>query len=394
MEKILDRLPKYNDSGNFETFDCNNGSFMVRIISTNQAEYNDYLSKLADAGFVLYDSNCIRDNFFATYINDAIKVHVYFTAHDGIARIIADKNLTLHNIKPELVNKKCDTTLYQFELDYRNIDCGMCYVVQCPDFSFFIIDSAHMNSAEDHNRLYNFLRKLTPGGQDIEISGWFFSHAHQDHIFMFMSFLEAGFKDCRIERLYYNLPALTVPGSESWSDSDKQTMREFNELIDRRQDIPVVKLHTGQKFFVRNLEFDVLATHEDMYPNRLDRYNDSCAVIMMRVDNCKTLFLGDACAEESTILVARYGAYLKSDIVQVGHHGYDSGNAGVYYSINAETALYPNKQEAYDGVKDNHSNRVISKLSKEIYIAGNGTAALKLPYASNTAVVSPKEIND
>ena len=37
------------------------------------------------------------------------------------------------------------TVLYQFENDYREIDCGMFYAIRCRDGSFFLIDSSHQN---------------------------------------------------------------------------------------------------------------------------------------------------------------------------------------------------------------------------------------------------------
>ncbi len=51
----------------------------------------------------------------------------------------------------------------------------------------------------------------------------------------------------------------------------------------------------------------------------------------MTVDGCRALFLGDSNVEESSILVARYGSYLKSDIIQVAHHGYNGSNVGIYF---------------------------------------------------------------
>lgn len=392
---LFDSIPSYQGGDSQRSFNCNNGSSMLRITNTTKQEYEDYLTHLVESGFTLHDSNCIRDNYFATYSSDTMLLQVYFTTHDHITRIVADPNTTLYKRKKDVTYKKlCDTTLFQMELDYTNIDCGMCYITQCADGSFYIIDSAHMFSVNDHQRLYDLLCSLTPKGEKIIISGWFFSHAHQDHIAMFMEFLKSGFKNVEIECLYYNFPDLTVPGSEWWSESDKETMREFDNLVEEHKEIPCIKLHTGQKFFIRNLEFEVLATHEDIYPGSLGNFNDSSTIIMMTVDGYKTLFLGDSDYTECTILVSRYGGYMKSDIVQVAHHGYNASNVGIYFCADAKVALYPTRQSNYSKDKITTSNRKVHELSKEIFVAGNGTVALKLPYTLGTAVVSPKEIID
>ncbi|NLK68455.1 MAG: hypothetical protein GX283_04765 [Clostridiaceae bacterium] len=392
---LFQNIPVYHGGDEHKYFDCNNESVMLHISNTSKQEYDNYLLLLEEAGFKLFDSNTIRDNYFATYTRSSLVLQVYHTAHDKVTRVVADPKTALYNrTKDSTFEKICDTVMYQLELDYRNIDCGMCYVIQCADHSFFIIDSAHMFSSNDHNRLYNLLRKLTPEGEKIIISGWFFTHAHQDHIAMFMSFLEADFENCQIERLYYNFPALDIPGSEKWKELDKETMREFDQLIENHSEIQVVKLHTGQRFFVKNLEFEVLATHEDIYPASLGYFNDSSTILLMTVDGCKTLLLGDSNYTECTILVSRYGSYLKSDIVQVAHHGYNASNVGVYFCADAKVSLYSTPLKRYEQIKSTSSNKVIHEISEEIYIAENGTASLKLPYTPGSAVVFPKEIND
>jgi hypothetical protein len=390
---LFDDIPVYRDQGCRDIFNCNNECYMLRITDTTKQEYDQYREHFQKKGYFLYDTHVIKDNYFATYQSSSLIVQVYYTGHDKITRIVADPNTTLYQREQDVAcRKRYDTTLYQMELDYRTIDCGMCYVIQCADGSFFIIDSAHMNSTNDHRRLYNLLCSLAPKGEKIVIAGWFFSHAHQDHIVKFMDFIQAGFDNYELECLYYNFPDLNVPGSDEWSDSDKQTMREFNELIRAHKELPVVKLHTGQRFFIRNLEFETLATHEDLYPENLACFNDSSTVLLMKVDGGKTMFLGDSNYTECNIINKRYGDYIKSDIVQVAHHGFNKDNVDVYRYINAGVALYPTDQRSYNASKFSESNKSVSKLSSEIYIAGNGTTAFKLPYQYNTAVTFPKEI--
>lgn len=389
----FDDIPFYHGGESHDLFGCNNGCRMLRVAGTAKQEYEAYVASLENAGFVLYRKHAIKENLFATYQGESVIIQANYTNCDRTARIIADPNLTLYKSEEEMVSFKiCDTTLYQMELDYRTIDCGMCYILQCKDGSFFLIDSAHMNSTNDHRRLYDLLRRLVPEGQKIIIAGWFFSHAHQDHIVKFMDFIRSDFDNYEIECLYFNFPELDVPGSEEWSLSDKQTMMEFEELIKIHKELPVVKLHTGQHFFVRNLEFEVLATHEDIYPGSLACFNDSSTVLLMTAEGCKTIFLGDANFTECNILIARYGDYLKSQIVQVAHHGYNSDNIEIYRYIGAQVALYPTSPSRYEETKDSRSNQLISELTREIYLSGNGTTALRLPYQNNSAVTFPKEI--
>ncbi len=393
IHALPEHIPSYPGGSNITCHDCNDSCFLYLITDTSKESFMEYKETLAGCGFNLYDEHTIRDNYFATYVTNEFLLHVYFTSHDRTTRIIVDKNTTLYQKeKHTTASPTQQTTLYQMELDFRTIDCGMCYITQCEDGSFFIIDSAHMNSTNDHLRLYQLLRSLTPSDHKIVIAGWFFSHAHQDHICKFMDFLEAGFADCIIEGLYYNFPSLSAPGSENWKAGDSDTIREFFNLVENHSEIYKIKLHTGQHFFIRNLEFEVLATHEDLYPMPITRFNDSSTILLMTVDGCRTLFLGDSNVAESTIAVARYGAYMKSDIVQVAHHGYNGSNVGIYYCANAKVALYSAPKRRYMSDHGSEANRTVHRISDEVYVAENGTVALKLPYISNSATVFPKEI--
>ena len=83
-------------------------------------------------------------------------------------------------------------------------------------------------------------------------------------------------------------PALDIPGSEKWKELDKET-REFDQLIENHSEIQVVNCTPG-KVFRENLEFEVLATHEDIYPVSLGYFNDS-TILLMTVDGCKPCYL-------------------------------------------------------------------------------------------------------
>ena len=71
----------------------------------------------------------------------------------------------------QAVRSQQKTTLFQLELDYRNINCGMSYVIQMRNGEFFLIDGGYFTDGEEE-RLYRFLSARAPDG-DIRIAGWF-----------------------------------------------------------------------------------------------------------------------------------------------------------------------------------------------------------------------------
>lgn len=373
-------------------FDCNNNCLLSLYRNAESADYESERKKALEAGGSCFDEWNIENTKYCSYESDKEVTVLSYCEDTKELRVIRDSNKTLYDTET-VVNGSLPVTLYQFELDYRNIDCGMFYAIRLSDGSFFLIDSAHQNSTLDHIRIHDFLRSLTPKGEKIRIAGWFLTHAHQDHIVKFMHFLSCNFEDCEIDRVYYNFPAIDSESAKNWKSGDIVTMREFEALMERRSDIKRVKLHTGQHFFVKELEFYVLCTHEDIYPEEIVRFNDSSTVLLMKYQDTTVFWAGDAGEVESDIIASRYGSFVKSDILQAAHHGFRGGTVELYNLINAPVVLFPTSKEHLEENTHRETTKLARELASEVYIAGEGTVGFELPYTLGTAVVLQKEIN-
>ena len=404
-----------------DVFKGSDGVIINIIPDSTESAYHDYVQRFKDEGFILYDSHSIGSNYFSVLIkkdevhtaqeersfcnNPCFSVHVYYSECSNEIRIITDplwlpypKNNNSADINyadSNHANQGWKTCLYQFELDYRNVDCGMCYIIRTETGNFFIIDSGHMNSVNDHIRLHDFLRQLVPENEKICIKGWFFSHAHQDHIAKFMDFIEAGFDDYTIEKLYYNFPSLEfAPGHEEWNKEDNETIKLFNQLIEKHSELKVCKLHCGNHFFIDNIEFEVLGTHEDIYPLSVARFNDTSTVLMVSVDDCKILFPGDANNKMSYLLVSRYADLLKSDILQLSHHGFSGGTPELYERSKCSVVLVPTDRKHFEENLYREANKTALRYAKEVYVCSEGTVELPLPYKSGCATIYNTEIKN
>ena len=123
------------------------------------------------------------------------------------------------------------TTLYQLELDYSNIDCGMSYVFHLQDGRFFILDGGYCTPGEE-DRLYDFLKERCEGKP--VIAGWFFSHAHDDHIGNFIQLINKYREKVVIEKLIYNFQSIDLPDFEcDWKSSSPAIVREFYRIVDK-----------------------------------------------------------------------------------------------------------------------------------------------------------------
>ncbi len=392
MSNLIKQIPLPENS-EYLFYPSGDGCELALYNDVTYESFKAYADKLTVNAFKLINENIIENNYFKFFKNDRLTVSLGFYECDKTMRIVVDNNVNLPQFNPcNNIVKRLKTTFWQFEVDHSLIDCGMCYIFRTATGAFFIIDSAHTYSINDCERIHDFLRERTPKGEKIHIAGWFFSHGHEDHIAQFISYIEFYCKDTVIDNLYFNFISMDHRDSADWMDSHRGYYKLFYKALENHPEVPVIRLHTGQSFYIDNLKIDVLCSHEDVFPNDNSNYNDSSVVIMVTAENTKVLIPGDAGHEESYILEARYPKYLKSDIVQQAHHGHFGTTDNFYRLVDADVALFPVTQIKFDEELDHWSaNRVSLEVADEYYIASNGTVEIDLPYKKGEIKVFPDE---
>ncbi len=372
-------------------YDCGDGAYMRLIKNASESDFLKICGECERLGYTLFQRNDIEENIHASYRGDML-IHAYFCPAEKILRVICDPYSVKFECEEPKYERRCGSALWQFENDHSYIDCGMCYILRCADNSFFIIDGGHFLQPNDHKRIYRFLRERTPDGEQTVISGWFFSHAHDDHVSQFVDFIREYGSAVEIERLYYNDAPIDHRDSMSWGEANKKYIRRFEECA-RSCGIPTVKLHTGQQFFVRNLRFDVLCTQEDVWPKSLENFNNTSCALALEADGTRIIFPGDAADVESDIMTARYTAKtLGCDIMQQSHHGHNGTSPEFYQMANAKTVMFPITKIKFDEeYPKQEANRVACSIAEEYFIASDGTVEFPLPYKVGSAKIYPDE---
>lgn len=333
MNKIFDSI--ILPAREYESeYDCGDGAYMLVYEDSSLSEYEALCKNALDGGFSAVTHNVIEKNEYYTLRGKCL-LNLCFTPCDNKLRVIADPNLTEYAVKPVYADKT-PVALWQFEVDHSLIDCGMCYIVRCDDGSFFVIDSAHYYSVNDDIRLIEFLKKVS-GESKPRVSGWFFSHGHEDHIGKFNDILAYYSDKLDIEAVYVNFPSENHRDAP-WGVPAYNSMLDFRRLLNEHKEIRVVKLHTGMHFCVRNLEFDVLCTHEDVYPESTEDFNNTSTVIVMNACDTVVSFPGDASDHSDKVLIDRYNEKLKADIIQISHHGHH-GTSPEFTDARVQNAL-------------------------------------------------------
>ncbi len=369
---------------------CGDNRYLNLYKNVNSEDITNFLQSLQNEGYIIKASNNKYNNLYIS-LEKNDRVNLYYTSEDGELRVTKEP---LENSVPEsksFENKGCEVSFYCFESDHTLIDCGMCLLIQCSDYSFFVVDSGHYLQMNDNDRMYKFMRERTPAGQKVVINGWFITHTHTDHVSKLLDFLQYNTENVVIEGFYLNLLAKEY-FIEAWGREEKY----FNELtrntLENLKDIPKYKLQAGQSFKIRDLEIDVLCTHEDVYPEKIKDFNDSSSVIMVTAENSKIFIPGDASGLESDVLEKRFRYNLKCDIAQIAHHGHFGLSENVYKLLNAKTVVFPITRIKYaEELSRLSANRTAVEIAEKSFISSDGTVKIPLPYNKETIYQFPDE---
>lgn len=270
------------------------------------------------------------------------------------------------------------TKLFQLQLDQSIVNCGMSYIFKLEDGNFFIIDGGYFTPNEEV-KLYDFLCRNCDGNPHIK--GWLFTHAHQDHIGCFMEFIEKYHNDIEIDCLYYNFqPTKHKFALGNWKkkSNDLATIKRFYKIIKEYNHLfDIHTLRTNEKIIIDELQIDVLYTADNLYPKKAS-FNDYSAVTKFTVNETELLFLGDVQAEGSKYLLENQMNKLKSDIVQVSHHGFNGATKELYKAIAPKIALFPTPDYEFEKKKESEVNSYIIDITEKQYVSGFGTIELEL----------------
>ena len=150
-------------------------------------------------------------------------------------------------------------------------------------------------------------------------------------------------------------------------------------------EVKVVRVHTGMRFNIHGAQFEVLYTWEDCFPDVLNTINDSSVVMRMTLAGRTFMWTGDIQKQASSIIVSIWGDYVKSDYLQLAHHGWYNGGSWEFYRIIEPTVVFwSNHTTAFE---DNYTSLTnpagqLNRLGciREHIVSGRGDRTLVVPY--------------
>ena len=384
------------------------------------ANYEAYCSKLTAAGYTLYSSNTIEDSIFRIYNNENknISLYVAYNAfkhaeeqeikkHVAAFRIISSplgntRQLPEDMLAPHEFTKLQDSKITAVRLSYAfptqaeqdagaSKIFGSLYIVTFEDGSFMVVDGG-TTTTTDAKRIYDILVELYKEGHNgngpttsnpIRIAAWYLTHGHGDHYGSMVKFINTYCKNYNnyavtIDRFIANLASdeeyyNSEAGNKvtQYNKTVRDRMAEYSTMIKdapgEKAGFEYIKVHTGQRFYIANVEFEVMYTHEDLYPEQLNVYNDSSTVlrtsfyytengVISGEPDASMLWLGDAQTKASQWMRATHGAALQTEMVQVAHHGGNGCEWEFYQLVDPSVLWWPHALDQYKNLCRKNGN--------------------------------------
>ena len=192
-------------------------------------------------------------------------------------------------------------------------------------------------------------------GEYFEVEAWFLSHAHKDHTYELSKMMaeytaESNYK---INNIYFDFPAFGTeeyPGQNTDMEASKivENVNKYGQVIGEGENyydklngavINTEAVAKGLSFDIDGVKIDVLQTWD--IADGTSNVNDTSIVLRFTIGEQTVLFLNDLGSNGGRRLLATYGDKLKSDIVQMAHHGQAGVNKDVYAAIGANVHLWP-----------------------------------------------------
>lgn len=383
--KGVGAIPHYEDKGiTTQYIDLADGSCMLYVANTSRGDFVKYVEGLSDAGFTEFSFRQAGKMLYAIYNNEETILHASFNTTTREARIAADKAYDMTIFTDTEYEKVCEPTVslvgQEVEVSTGWIYNAMCLVFRAEDGRFIIVDGGY--GVFSVNKLYKTLRSLHVNDGKITIAAWIMTHAHSDHTGAFQTLSNTTMKKrIVVENFIHHFSTDAqheAIGSAGTSQKTRTAMKGY-------RDANIIKAHSGQVIQAGGMEIEMLFTYADMEPAVLDEMNTTSLVFRVTARDNSIMVLGDASNRSLNYLCNIYGDYLKSDMVQIAHHGYN-GVAKAYEWIDADVVLWPGGVRQFYGreglyrIKDWKFNKKALDLAEEAYIAGDDVYTLILPY--------------
>ena len=252
------------------------------------------------------------------------------------------------------------------------------YVIKTKNNKLIVIDGGIDGTGKEEDPyMPSALRSILclEEGEYFEVEAWFISHPHSDHYYELSKCLKNYTKDSnyKINNFYFDLPdiddyyaARGNLGLTSYAYGDYSKFENFKLNFNNYANVNKIDIESesmlwyddingsvinkdeikwGLDIEVDGVRFEILQTWDYLDRKGSEDLNETSLVMRAWVEEQSILFLNDLGGFNSdrssgARLVNTYGEALKSDIVQMAHHGQKGSQRALYDLVDAKVHLW------------------------------------------------------
>ncbi len=231
--------------------------------------------------------------------------------------------------------KKNEKYIELTQLKDNSANQMMGYIMKTSTGKVIVVDGG--NDADEPN-LVEHIKAL---GNKVDV--WFITHPHGDHASAIIRVIEET--DIPIEKIYYTMNDLEWYKNYA-EERAGEAERFYNALQNERIKDNIEEVKLNQIINIDFIKCEILGVKNPEITN--NAFNNSSMVIKMNLEKSSILFLGDTGEESGDKLLNTQKDKLKSDIVQVAHHGQRGAKESLYQEIKPTICLWPTPKWLWD----------------------------------------------
>lgn len=339
------KLPEFNGKTYFENT-INKNSEVVTIKDVPEKSFYDSLGFFEAEGYQRWELRESSTTAFCSLKKETNGIFINYYYGTSELTVVQETDSKYFDYCDVMGAETVAPQITQVHLE----DFGMSYVVRLSDGRFILFDGGRQFEP-DAESLYRCLKRGT-NEEKPRIAAWIMTHPHSDHFHCFFAFMQAYAEDVVIEKFLFTFPEhddnVHYPAVHSKSTRlpyDTSIYANIPRMLSviETTGAEIYAPHTGQRYVIGDAVCDILASIDDTI-HCSTNVNATSLVIRMQLGGQVILWAADAPFSDIK-LSEKYGEYLKSDILQVPHHGFQSGKAEAeiraYRLIRPEVCLLP-----------------------------------------------------
>mgnify|MGYP004599615071 FL=1 len=204
----------------------------------------------------------------------------------------------------------------------------MGYILKTKNNKIIVIDGGTTDDTE------NLIKQINKHGGKVD--AWFLTHLHDDHLGAFSNI--ANDKQIQIGKIYCSF------NEYSWYEENEPSRAEFSKQILeilKQDDIKdkVEEVSLNQDINIDDVKIEILGIKNPEITENAG--NEQSMVVKFDTGKTTFLVLGDTGIKSSEKLLNTQKEKLKSDIVQMAHHGQNGATKELYEQINPTICMWP-----------------------------------------------------